>query len=71
MEKKRESWLVFYRTKSRQLGCMEVGGNLTKEEAIDKVKVKRKLTNDPSLGWRCLEYSQSGPIVKRLCYGKE
>lgn len=65
---KKETWLVFYRTKTGAPGSMEVDGNLTREEAIDYVVRKKKLTDAPCSGFAYLETGIDGPIVKRLCY---
>lgn len=60
MESKKETWLVFYRTKSGVLGSVEVDGSLTKEEAMQEAMNRR--------GFKRLEMTPSGPIIKRLCY---
>lgn len=60
MKYKKETWMVWYRTKSGKLSSMEVDGSLSKEEAM------REAMN--SRGFKCLEMAPSGPIVKRMCY---
>lgn len=68
MKYKKVTWMVFYRTKSGKLSSMEVEGSLTKQEAIDKVMEERKISSVYPQNKDCLEWSASGPIVKRMCY---
>lgn len=67
MKSKRETWLVFFRTKSGKLSSMEINGNFSRKEALDIVCAKKKL--DRHAGSKnCLEFSLHGPIIKRMCY---
>ena len=76
MRYKKETWLVFYRTKSGKLSSKEVDimqlvpqastqeqmrFGIDKEEAMELVKNSVRSFKD-------FEYSLHGPIVKKLCY---
>lgn len=60
MNYKKETWMVWYRTKSGKLSSVEVDGSLPKSEAMLVAMNQR--------GFKRLEMAPSGPIVKRMCY---